>query len=640
MKAALAKILKDVAKKKIKKKIANASSFFSGEEGITGIVALSAPLIPILIGTVIVIGAIMLPILLTQQYIQDANASEKILFEDLDGLLVLSDWCKPGDTNCEKQATQKYYEELENVYNKYKEKNVELDVQLITATIFYANTHRNDLFTESDDSTDIEQGNIKLSDIDRLASNMVNGNSIDYEKYRNYLISTYIPNRFSSLYSDRDDKQNAIEEIADAIMGFSSLEGIGSGEFASCNVINTSCSGITISGGAYAGTYTLEEYIAGVISHEVGSGWPDEALKAQAIAARSYALSYTNNCTKTIANSTGAQTFEPATDERLKKAANDTAGMVLTYNDNIIHAEYGSWWGNNAGTSCGSYNHCQNGQCSIDLYKVPNREQWTFTMPQNYFTFGNVTNNIQMNDSSVQALGGHCRGMTQFGAKYLDLGENYSYDKILQTFYSDGVIISSFGNTQNSCSQSTSSKGLIASNYRGFMQRVSNPTASDYYYSQDYMYSSNVGQCVWYAQRRALEILNTVQIDETQRKQAIQAVKNTTGNGREWWNNPSLKMFGTSTNYAEPKVGALIVWKYTDQNIKNMGADYGHIGVVEAVDYENKTMTVSDGWKSNWNNPNTIDYASFGFRTVSFEWAKNYGNPDKYIFLGYVYLLD
>ena len=49
MKAALAKILKDVAKKKIKKKIANASSFFSGEEGITGIVALSAPLIPILI---------------------------------------------------------------------------------------------------------------------------------------------------------------------------------------------------------------------------------------------------------------------------------------------------------------------------------------------------------------------------------------------------------------------------------------------------------------------------------------------------------------------------------------------------------------------------------------------------------------
>lgn len=640
MKAALLKILKDVAKKKIKKKIANASSFFSGEEGITGIVALSAPLIPILIGTVIVIGAIMLPILLVNQYIQDANASEKILFEDLDGLLVLSDWCKPGDTNCEKQATQKYYEELENVYNKYKEKNVELDVQLITATIFYANTHRNDLFTESDDSTDIEQGNIKLSDIDRLASNMVNGNSIDYDKYRNYLISTYIPNRFSSLYSDRDDKEEAIEEIADAIMGFSSLEGIGSGEFASCNVINTSCSGITISGGAYAGTYTLEEYIAGVISHEVGSGWPDEALKAQAIAARSYALSYTNNCTKTIANSTGAQTFEPATDERLKKAANDTAGMVLTYNDNIIHAEYGSWWGNNAGTSCGSYNHCQNGQCSIDLYKVPNREQWTFTMPQNYFTFGNVTNNIQMNDSSVQALGGHCRGMTQFGAKYLDLGENYSYDKILQTFYSDGVIISSFGNTQNSCSQSTSSKGLIASNYRGFMQRVSNPTASDYYYSQDYMYSSNVGQCVWYAQRRALEILNTVQIDETQRKQAIQAVKNTTGNGREWWNNPSLKMFGTSTNYAEPKVGALIVWKYTDQNIKNMGADYGHIGVVEAVDYENKTMTVSDGWKSNWNNPNTIDYASFGFRTVSFEWAKNYGNPDKYIFLGYVYLLD
>lgn len=302
MKAALAKILKDVAKKKIKKKIANASSFFSGEEGITGIVALSAPLIPILIGTVIVIGAIMLPILLVNQYIQDANASEKILFEDLDGLLVLSDWCKPGDTNCEKQATQKYYEELEKIYNKYKEKNVELDVQLITATIFYANTHRNDLFTESDDSTDIEQGNIKLSDIDRLASNMVNGNSIDYEKYRNYLISTYIPNRFSSLYSDRDDKQNAIEEIADAIMGFKNEttsivqnnQSYGSCKYKTTgkeiDTSNLSVVLLSCDGSQELERVDFEKYIKGVVYGEVGNAWPDEVLKAQAIAARSFTL--------------------------------------------------------------------------------------------------------------------------------------------------------------------------------------------------------------------------------------------------------------------------------------------------------------------------------------------------------------
>jgi hypothetical protein len=641
MKAALAKLLTGLAKKKLKQKIGQASSLFSNGEYGTAIIALLAPIIPITFIIFIIICAIMLPILLVQQFIQDSQATDDmVLFEKINDMIVLDDWCKDNDPNCEKEATQKYYEELQKVYNDYKKDGVEIDVQLITATIFYANTHRNDIFTE-DDEGEITDGDIKLKDISRLAKNMVNGNNLDYEKYNNYLIETYIPKRFSKLYEDRTDKENAIKEIADEIMGFKSKEGgSGSGEFASCNVINTSCPGITISGGQYAGTYTLEEYIAGVISHEVGSGWPDEALKAQAIAARSYALSYTNNCTKTIANSTGAQTFEPAHDERLIKATEETAGMVMTYNDQVIHAEYGAWWGNNGGTSCGGYKNCQNGQCSIDLYKLPNHEQWTFTMPQNYFAYGAVSDTNQMSDYSIQALGGHCRGMTQFGAKYLDLGEHKSYSEILRTFYSDGVVLSTFGNNQNSCSQSSSTQGLIASNYKGFMQRVSNPTAADYYYSQNYFYSSNVGQCVWYAQRRALEILNTVDIEQSKKQQAIQAVMNTTGNGRDWWNNPSLKMFGTSTNYAEPKVGALIVWRYTSQNIANMGADYGHIGVVEAVDYENRTMTVSDGWKNNWNSPNTIDYASFGFRTVPFEWAKNYGNPDKYIFLGYVYLLD
>ena len=175
------------------------------------------------------------------------------------------------------------------------------------------------------------------------------------------------------------------------------------------------------------------------------------------------------------------------------------------------------------------------------------------------------------------------------------------------------------------------------------MYRVSNPTARDDYYGQEYMYSSNIGQCVWYVQRRGIEIINTIDVDEEIRKKAETSLRNTTGNGRDWWNNPSLQMFGTSTNYEEPKVGAIIVWRYTESNIKAMGADYGHVAVVEAVDYENRTVTVSDGWKNRqyWGDGyNSIEYASFGFRTVPFEWVLNYGNPSNYIFMGYVYLLD
>ena len=641
MKAALSLLKKAVKINSTKKAVSAASNNTDIKKILllTLIPSISSIIIPIVV-IIIILG----PILLARQYVDDAKREVGLFFEKLGNVITLNGWCADSDGSCRKKAEQKYYEKLDDVYKDYKDDGVEIDVQLITGTIFYGNTLNDNMFEDDEigtsDSDDLIDGSdIHLGDVRTLAKHMVTGNKVDYVKYRKYLVETYIPKRFDYMYEGKNPEK-AIEKIADEIMMFASQDtGKGSGEFASCNVINTSCPGITITGD-YAGTYPLEEYIAGVITHEVGSGWPEEALKAQAIAARTYALNYTNNCTKSIPNGTGAQTFEPATDSNIINAANETAGMVLTYDNQIFSSEYGSWWGNNAGTSCGSYQNCQNGQCSIELYKAPNRESWTFTMPQNYFAWGNVTDNIQMNDGGVQALGGHCRGMTQFGAKYLALGQNYSYDKILESFYSDGVQISTFGKNKNVCPINTSSQGLIASNYKGFMQRVGNPTASDYYYGQEYMYSTNIGQCVWYVQRRAAEIINTVEIDENLRQKAEQAIKNTTGNGRDWWNNPSLQMFGTSTNYAEPKVGAIIVWRYTDANIRNMGADYGHVAVVEAVDYENRMMTVSDGWKNNWDNPNSIEYASFGFRTVPFEWALNYGDSSRYIFMGYVYILD
>ena len=39
----------------------------------------------------------------------------------------------------------------------------------------------------------------------------------------------------------------------------------------------------------YAVTMTLDEYLKGVVPHEMPPSWPLEALKAQAVAARSYA---------------------------------------------------------------------------------------------------------------------------------------------------------------------------------------------------------------------------------------------------------------------------------------------------------------------------------------------------------------
>ena len=630
MKAALAKILKDVAKKKIKKKIANASSFFSGEEGITGIVALSAPLIPILIGTVIVIGAIMLPILLTQQYIQDANASEKILFEDLNGLLVLSDWCKPGDTNCEKQATQKYYEELEKIYNKYKEKNVELDVQLITATIFYANTHRNDLFTESDDSTDIEQGNIKLSDIDRLASNMVNGSSIDYDKYRNYLISTYIPNRFSSLYSDRDDKQNAIEEIADAIMGFKN-------ETTSIAINNNygslgiDCSTISLKDrNGNISVHELEEYVAGVVSAENQYGI--ETSKMQAIAARTVAVA---RCNEVIENSTNVQVYTKPT-EAGTKAAEDTKGLILAYNgkplskDEIAFASYPQeYWSDKhlndgfpawykRGAKCGAVT-CKSGNdgrtwCSTTIFRLPNLEPYTLDMPNTTLT-GDYWNNLSLNNQT-----GHCYGVSQVATRYYESELNYSYEQMIKIFFSDGVQIVSING-------SVAEGGtLVAYNNNNYVTRTFQPESGNkhYFSNENSSYAGGfTGQCTWYAFGRANEVLAS----------AGSNLKWTIWSDAGQWYNQNIQMgsnaFEYSSDATKPRPGSIIVW--------GQKGSWGHVGFVEKVNNDG-TLDFTEaniGSARSNSNPYGWQYvANQTYEQIRTRWASA-----GYYFQGYIYML-
>lgn len=65
--------------------------------------------------------------------------------------------------------------------------------------------------------------------------------------------------------------------------------------------------GISISVDGY-GSYNIEEYVKRI--YEIPENWPIEALKAQAVAARSYALSYTNNGGKSICTTQSCQVFK------------------------------------------------------------------------------------------------------------------------------------------------------------------------------------------------------------------------------------------------------------------------------------------------------------------------------------------
>lgn len=89
----------------------------------------------------------------------------------------------------------------------------------------------------------------------------------------------------------------------------------------------------------------LEEYLLGVVPSEMPSGWSFEAHKAQAIAARSYAIA---NLGKRA--SLGFDLFDTPEDQayggassesaRTTQAVIDTTGIVVTYNQQVIPAYY------------------------------------------------------------------------------------------------------------------------------------------------------------------------------------------------------------------------------------------------------------------------------------------------------------
>lgn len=101
---------------------------------------------------------------------------------------------------------------------------------------------------------------------------------------------------------------------------------------------------ITISVQGY-GDYSIEEYTKRI--YEMPESWGDngglEALKAQAIAARSYALSYTNNGQNSICTTQSCQVFKPDPKTGAwARAVDETKGWVMTQGGSPITAWYAS----------------------------------------------------------------------------------------------------------------------------------------------------------------------------------------------------------------------------------------------------------------------------------------------------------
>ena len=116
----------------------------------------------------------------------------------------------------------------------------------------------------------------------------------------------------------------------------------------------------TRSGGVLtvANVVSMEDYVRGVVPYEMSPSWPLEALKTQAVCARTYAYANLHKHSRQgfdLCNTTECQVYfgTNAANALTDQAVAETVGQVITYNGELIDAVY---YASNGGASENSEN--------------------------------------------------------------------------------------------------------------------------------------------------------------------------------------------------------------------------------------------------------------------------------------------
>ena len=372
----------------------------------------------------------------------------------------------------------------------------------------------------------------------RITYERENGSTIDgtgdtkaFLNYATPLIQTAGDEYLARREAEEEKNEKIFADIADDIIELASIY---EDEWQSFNLISAVCPGVTVTGDG-AGVYSLEDYIAGVVAHEAYGSGGAEALKAQAVAARSYLLKVTNNCTKSIENSQSAQTFSTNPPQWAKDAANSTAGQVLVSGGEVILAMYDSFCYDDKDCPDAT---CNSSECTVQYTKLPGNEKHTIT--------------LKGWRSAIVPGGGHAKGMSQL-VSYEMASAGKTYEEILKFFYSDSVEIT------------TMASGAGLQEIDGFPARVSRATRDN-----PYIYSGLglEGECAWYAVGRTNEILAS--FGSTKRVTSG-------GNGADFCHSSDYQQFKQSSDINDVRPGDVISWGGGN------GHSYGHVAVIEAV---------------------------------------------------------
>lgn len=630
---------------KKEKNSSESTSIFSSTRNKVLLITLTS-LFPLIIMLVIVI-VLLLPLLLAQQYLADTNAESPSLFEKVDDTLVLNDWCTKNDNSCNKEGVQKYYERLAEVNNEYKGKNIELDIELLTATIFYSNTQRADLFINDEEEDEIQEGNIKLSDINKLASNMVSGSRIDYTKYKKYLIDTYIPKRFAVLYEGKEDTKASIESIADEIMSFASQTNskqlanncsFNEQEQVQVNVDKKYIDNIQINTlyPYYHNYYTesasekdieftvsLKEYVTGVVYREIHAGinpMSEETIKANLVAIKSYTL--------------GRRTAIEKNGKYYINMRNNTDDQVYCNLDKGCQ-HYSSY---------GELNLLGPAPSNVKelLYRLYDEtfDDYVYNTSNNKF-IGAYTDT----KGTCVSIGAPTNCMSQTDSIAMGNSGN-DYKAILSSFYNDNAGLLNL-------SKSTVSTGAYAcseTTYMGGGKYSSNAprydNSSEFFANINYNYFmptsyAYYGECPWFAKGRAIEIMANSNIPDELRNKRIDFLRGMLGNGADWYANPSDQLFSKSTDLYEAKPGSIVSWKGGGVSCPDspMGL-CGHVGIIEDVEYDSNGKAARVLLTESWNGTGYAANTMYSYRWLDMESLRRYSTRSTYYFNGYVYLLD
>ena len=163
----------------------------------------------------------------------------------------------------------------------------------------------------------------------------------------------------------------------------------------------------------------IEEYLRGVVPAEIGRNAPFEAMKAQAVASRTYALRHPiadRRKEYDVTDTTSNQAYHPEkATEQSTKAVKETAGLVMVYNG----APIGAWFSSSNGGRIKAAHEKWGGKA------LP----YSVAKDDPYDTHGG---------------GGHGVGMSQYGAMAMaEAGKNYA--EILGFYYNDSFQFKQIG---------------------------------------------------------------------------------------------------------------------------------------------------------------------------------------------------